>query len=150
MNSIQILGSMFIYNCNHLWILVVVFTIMQNYIFLLRQKQWSKINHSSLYQIIIVFIFCRICRWSSSWKTMLNSAMISSRAKSIERLVPDMELARGPCDNLVIPLANNVYLHNTVFIMWTFSYLLHFDINNGKQYFLSFLIKSIVEQWCNF
>ena len=44
----------------------------------------------------------RICLQSSNWKTMLNSVMISSRAKSIEPQVPGTELARGPCDNFVI------------------------------------------------
>ena len=49
-----------------------------------------------------IIIFSRICRWSSNSKTILNSAMISSRAKSIRHPAPDMELARGPCDNDVI------------------------------------------------
>ena len=51
-----------------------------------------------------LLLFCRIYRWNSNSKTMLSLATIISRVKLIEQLVPDTELAKGPCDNIVVHL----------------------------------------------
>ena len=53
---------------------------------------------------ISYYHICRIYRWNSNSKTMLSLATIISRVKLIEQLVPDTELAKGPCDNIVVHL----------------------------------------------
>ena len=86
---------------------------------------FNALHDVMLYLIFNIFYF-RIYRLSYNWKTTLNSAMTSSRAKSIEHPVPGTELARGPCDNIAIPLAYIVLMHNTYWCEF-FTYLLRFN-----------------------
>ena len=64
----------------------------------------TKMNSFTQQITISLYYICRIYRWNSNSKTMLSLATIISRVKLIEQLVPDTELAKGPCDNIVVHL----------------------------------------------